>query len=52
MPLTFYVDPNLATDKDAAHIGRIVLSYTFYPTEPTKPTTAAIAPPPSEKRGI
>ncbi len=53
MPLTFYVDPNLATDKDAAHIGRIILSYTFYPTEPAKPTTAAaVSPPPSEKRGI
>ncbi len=44
MPLTFYVDPKLASDKDASHIGRIVLSYTFYPSEPTKPTAASVAP--------
>jgi cytochrome c oxidase assembly protein subunit 11 len=45
MPVTFYVDPALATDKDARGIGRIVLSYTFFKTEPTVPAkSAAVAP--------
>lgn len=52
MPLTFFVDPKLAGDKDASHIGRVVLSYTFYPSEPSKPATAAKANPPAvENRG-
>jgi cytochrome c oxidase assembly protein subunit 11 len=42
MPVTFYVDPALATDKDASAIQVIVLSYTFFPMTDTK---AAAAPP-------
>jgi cytochrome c oxidase assembly protein subunit 11 len=30
MPVTFYVDPELAGDRDARHVQRITLSYTFY----------------------
>lgn len=43
MPVTFFVDPALAKDKDARHIGRIVLSYTFYPTVDTKSAAATKA---------
>lgn len=30
MPVTFYVDPSITTDRDAKHIPSITLSYTFY----------------------
>jgi cytochrome c oxidase assembly protein subunit 11 len=41
MPVTFYVDPALATDKDASTIKVIVLSYTFFPMTDTKAAAAA-----------
>jgi cytochrome c oxidase assembly protein subunit 11 len=41
MPVTFYVDPALAGDRDARSIGTIVLSYTFSPFTDVKPATAA-----------
>jgi cytochrome c oxidase assembly protein subunit 11 len=31
MPVSFYVDPAILKDRDAAHINEITLSYTFYP---------------------
>jgi cytochrome c oxidase assembly protein subunit 11 len=31
MPLSFFVDPSILEDRDAAHIKEITLSYTFYP---------------------
>ena len=33
MPVTFYVDPEITTDRDAKFVHRITLSYTFYVTD-------------------
>ena len=30
MPVTFYVDPEIATDRDGKFVKHITLSYTFY----------------------
>lgn len=32
MPVSFYVDPGIVEDRDAKHVRRITLSYTFYET--------------------
>lgn len=36
MPVIYYVDPKILDDPDARDIEQITLSYTFYPSEPTK----------------
>lgn len=36
MPVTFYVDPQLTRDADTSQVREIILSYTFYQTEPSK----------------
>jgi cytochrome c oxidase assembly protein subunit 11 len=51
MPVTFFIDPSLATDKDAKAIQRIVLSYTFMPFTETKPAAAAATPPDATPKG-
>ncbi len=33
MPVTFYVDPDITTDRDAKFINHITLSYTFHETD-------------------
>jgi cytochrome c oxidase assembly protein subunit 11 len=33
MPVTFYVDPEITTDRDAKYVQHITLSYTFYETD-------------------
>lgn len=43
MPVTFFVDPEIANDKDAKKISQITLSYTFYPMDEDK--SAAVAEP-------
>ncbi|MGQ0673793.1 MAG: cytochrome c oxidase assembly protein [Hyphomicrobium sp.] len=41
MPVSFYVDPAIVSDRDAAHLKEITLSYTFYPSEPASGTGGA-----------
>jgi len=33
MPVTFFVDPEIVTDRDAKYVQHITLSYTFYETD-------------------
>ena len=33
MPVTFYVDPEIVTDRDGQYVKQITLSYTFSETE-------------------
>ena len=33
MPVMFYIDPDIADDRDVANLGTITLSYTFYPMD-------------------
>ncbi|MDJ0826080.1 MAG: cytochrome c oxidase assembly protein [Rhodobacter sp.] len=43
MPVTFYVDPDIATDRDAQYVHTITLSYTFYEIDLPDETQAALA---------
>lgn len=40
MPVSFFVDPEIANDKDAKKISQITLSYTFYPMDEEKSAAA------------
>jgi cytochrome c oxidase assembly protein subunit 11 len=42
MPVSFFVDPDMLEDPDAAGIKEITLSYTFYPVD--KPKAVSEAP--------
>lgn len=44
MPVSFYVDPDIVTDRDAKYVHQITLSYTFYEIELPE-TQAALASP-------
>lgn len=47
MPVTFYIDPELATDRDAKYVHTITLSYTFYEIdlpEPRQQASLGISP--------
>ena len=44
LPVVFFVDPAIADDPDAAGIGTITLSYTFYRVDKSK-SVSAVAPP-------
>ena len=44
MPVSFYVDPKLASDPDAAWLTQITLSYTFYPVDTPQQGGVAGAP--------
>jgi cytochrome c oxidase assembly protein subunit 11 len=58
MPVTFFVDPAMLEDKDAAHLTEITLSYSFFPVEEGKSGLASqsgAAPPaavPQTRRSI
>lgn len=41
MPVTFFVDPEMLNDPDAAGVDEITLSYTFYPVDKPKAVTEA-----------
>lgn len=41
MPVTFFVDPDMLEDPDAAGVDEITLSYTFYPVDKPKAVTEA-----------
>ena len=41
MPVTFYVDPEIAQDREAGRVPVITLSYTFYETDESREMAAA-----------
>ena len=44
MPVSFFIDPAIAGDRDVASLGTVTLSYTFYPLErPARITEASAA---------
>ena len=40
MPVSFFVDPEIVKDPNAAHFTQLTLSYTFYPAETDKKANA------------
>jgi cytochrome c oxidase assembly protein subunit 11 len=48
MPVSFFVDPSILQDRDAAHINEITLSYTFYPVTGGSAAAEVKAPQPAK----
>lgn len=42
LPVSFFVDPGIADDKDLARLPAITLSYTFYPVDKPSRTSAVV----------
>ncbi|MET3584206.1 cytochrome c oxidase assembly protein subunit 11 [Pseudorhizobium tarimense] len=40
MPVVFFIDPEITKAEETKNIKTITLSYTFYPTQPSKPVAA------------
>ena len=51
MPVSFFIDPAFAADKNTAHLSQITLSYTFYPAEEPAAGVAGDAAGASGRRG-
>lgn len=52
MPVSFFVDPQIATDKDARAVTHITLSYTFYPVAAPKPGVAGQSGDPATPQAV
>ncbi|MEI6572659.1 MAG: cytochrome c oxidase assembly protein [Alphaproteobacteria bacterium] len=46
VPVVFFVDPALASDKDISNLDTITLSYTFFPSKARKTPVAELTEPP------
>jgi cytochrome c oxidase assembly protein subunit 11 len=44
MPVSFFVDPRIAEDRNLDDVANIALSYTFFPADKPAPRTTAAAP--------
>jgi cytochrome c oxidase assembly protein subunit 11 len=52
MPVSYFVDPQIAGDRDAQGIAQITLSYTFYPVPAPKPGVAGKVDAPATPQAV